>query len=350
MDFLQQHIFTFLPPAHLAKTVAAFYQPLTNSLLEFFRKTMPDSLSALPVYLQLAKEAVEFERSLIHSGISTGPHHAIAEWTDSIQSHYEKHRRENILEAARRILSDERKLAGSRVEKEESMVEISVEEGSVSSVPADNDPIKNGSGEDISVEDVPPDDPWDTGDDVPAHDPWDTSDDTQDHDPWDDGWDEPFASDPAPESTALPPEVSPTIPKSAKRLEKFSAKSRPSGGLLDGQPALPSSPTSFQLPSESVSVSLTKATTPRPPPITVPPERKIKETYLVSECAKSILKLAQDTIAERRELLHSGYVLTNVSNISAANFALQCFWREAAVKSVVRHFGAHTCVFYSFHF
>ena len=307
IDFIQHRIFAFVPPAHLAKTMLGFYQTLASSLLDFFRRTMPDSRSALPTYLQVVKDAVEFESSFTHFGISTGQHQVVAEWADSVQTHYEKRRRENILEAARRILSDERGLAGARVEKDHSLDEISVDGGSIYSVPKDNTLIENGSVDGVSVDDVPADDPWDTGNDVPADDPWDAGNVPVD-DPWDDGWNEDFTSDPVVEpAMSSPSKVSPpTIPKSAKGLERLSSKSRPSSGSPDVKPTPPYPTTSFQSPSTFASTASAKTDTPRFPPVTLSPEPKIKETYLVSECTKSILKLIRDTAEERRELVHSG--------------------------------------------
>ena len=119
LEFLNIHLFCAIPPSQRATFLKSFSKPLTSGILDHLLiPALPTSLSGLPKYLELLERAVRFESDdLIRvifgptSGVSsTGtqirPESEIKNWSHDIVSHYQKKRRVDILDQARRMFID----------------------------------------------------------------------------------------------------------------------------------------------------------------------------------------------------------------------------------------------------
>ena len=106
LDFLDAHLFVALPPSHAAGFKKALCKPITTALLQqFLVSLLPSSLVALPPYLRLVKQANEFEEKYIVGMLGQDPRdREIQTWSDAVSSHYERKRRAQILEDARRMI------------------------------------------------------------------------------------------------------------------------------------------------------------------------------------------------------------------------------------------------------
>lgn len=256
--------------------------------------SLPSSLADLPPYLELVKQAVEFEdRYIVHLLGSAEADREIKAWADGVGGHYERKRRVDILENARTVItsrSDDSKTFRAEVESEAKVIPVQAngggeEDSAWGLEPEDQGAEEDGWGlddEDIDVEPEPPaEDPadswgWNEEAETPEAEAAPVDEDDGQETAWDDPWDdEPAADDPPPP----PPPI--TSPKPATRLEKFSAKGK-----------------SSQLPPEPSS-STSKLAEKRPAKLSVqsPPA----ETYAVSLRMKNIAKAVEDALREGKE-------------------------------------------------
>ena len=106
LDFLDAHLFVALPPSHAPGFKKTLCKPITTALLQqFLVSLLPSSLVALPPYLRLVKQANELEEKYIVGMLGQDPRdHEIQTWSDAVSSHYERKRRAQILEDARRMI------------------------------------------------------------------------------------------------------------------------------------------------------------------------------------------------------------------------------------------------------
>ena len=106
LDFLDAHLFAALPPTHVTSFKKTLCKPITAALLQqFLVSHLPSSLSALPSYLHLVRQAKELEEKYIVNML--GPdlrNREIETWADAVSSHYERKRRAQILEDARQMI------------------------------------------------------------------------------------------------------------------------------------------------------------------------------------------------------------------------------------------------------
>jgi len=116
LEFLNTHLFGAIPSSQRAIFLKSFSKPFTSGILNrLLIPALPTSLSDLPKYLELLERAVKFESEDLArilfgptSGISTGaaPENEIKSWVEGIVSHYQKKRRLDVLDHARKIFSD----------------------------------------------------------------------------------------------------------------------------------------------------------------------------------------------------------------------------------------------------
>ena len=106
LDFLNVHLFTALPPPHVAGFKRTLCKPITTALLQQFLIThLPSSLVALPPYLHLVGQAKKLEDKYIVNILGQDPRdREIETWADAVSSHYERKRRAQILEDARQMI------------------------------------------------------------------------------------------------------------------------------------------------------------------------------------------------------------------------------------------------------
>jgi centromere/kinetochore protein ZW10 len=118
LGFLNAHLFGAVPSSHRSAFLKSFSKPLTSGILNHVLiPALPTSLSGLPKYLELLERAVKFEsEDMVRilsgpaSGIPVGAElhqeNEIKSWVEGVVSHYQKKRRVDILDHARRMFTD----------------------------------------------------------------------------------------------------------------------------------------------------------------------------------------------------------------------------------------------------
>ena len=106
LDFLDTHLFAILPSSHATNFKKTLSKPVTSAILQHFLVSLlPSSLSAMPLYLRLVKQAETLEEKYIIGMLGQDPRNReVKTWTDSVSSHYERNRRAQILEGARQMI------------------------------------------------------------------------------------------------------------------------------------------------------------------------------------------------------------------------------------------------------
>ena len=106
LDFLDTHLFAILPSPHATNFKRTLCKPVTSAILQqFLISLLPSSLSAMPLYLRLVKQAETLEEKYIIGMLGQDPRNReVKTWTDSVSSHYERNRRAQILESARQMI------------------------------------------------------------------------------------------------------------------------------------------------------------------------------------------------------------------------------------------------------
>ncbi|KAF8967606.1 hypothetical protein BDZ97DRAFT_1903209 [Flammula alnicola] len=104
LDFLYSHIFPHLLPQDAAQLTRSLSKPITTSVLDnLLMPALPSSFGLLPAYLSLLKRAVLFEEKDINKLLESAKNDgSIKAWSDGVSGHYERRRRVEILELARK--------------------------------------------------------------------------------------------------------------------------------------------------------------------------------------------------------------------------------------------------------
>ncbi|KAH9040476.1 Centromere/kinetochore Zw10-domain-containing protein [Lactarius pseudohatsudake] len=118
LDFLDTHLFVVLPSPHATNFKKTLCKPVNSALLQqFLVSHLPSSLSTMPQYLRLLKQAETLEEKYTIGMLGQDPRDCeVKSWTDSVSSHYERKRRAHILEGARQMILQEGDRAQIRVE------------------------------------------------------------------------------------------------------------------------------------------------------------------------------------------------------------------------------------------
>ncbi|KAH6915936.1 hypothetical protein BKA70DRAFT_1368249 [Coprinopsis sp. MPI-PUGE-AT-0042] len=108
LDFVRVHIFEKLPESQSTTFLKSLAKPVTNGILNLVLiPQLPSSFGLLPPFLDLVQQAVEFEEQyivgLLHGGAQDRP---VKAWAESLSNHYEKQRRNVILEKCRSLLKE----------------------------------------------------------------------------------------------------------------------------------------------------------------------------------------------------------------------------------------------------
>ena len=343
VEFLSTRLFQFLPPKLAAHAVDDLSLPLLSSVLECFHSEIPNSIGHLPSYITFVQDGVQFEEflnTLRQKHETEDPLRALkilTEWSLSLHSHYGKKRRQSILEDARKIIVDERKLAAARIDKREVSTSqhlasaAPTSSGSVPDSSRTGDELAIASDDNISSALHPPAAPAEPHDIIDGEDGWGFDEELEpvgenitdssttnggelapeidEIDPWEcDPWDDPPGADSSSVKSSEPvsapssystPSTAP-IPKAANG-PKGKSKNLPSSSSLEGP--MPLTP-----PTESPELDLMPGPSPSQsngvhaqPSLARPVER-----YLVSECARSLFTLCKSTMQESYELSTSG--------------------------------------------
>lgn len=330
LAFLSHHLFVALPSPQDTQFPRSLRKPLAQSVLDnLLIPCLPSSFDKLPSYLALLDKAVAFEAKFIMGMLGGDPTESVVEtWCRGVAGHYERRRRQMILDDARRLITtpypksktflvdvelqpdlhppsvvpvqDEMEVDDAWG-LEEDTAETSEELGSGDTVEAD------GWGFDDEVEDVDMDADAESSSTTNGNgngngkmeDPsdawgWDDAESpSQEDTPWDD---DPWANPPVDDEPPPPSIVSPRV---ANGLVKKDKK------RLNGDASPMPSPSVPQKPPEKRPPHLA------PPPATPAPH---KESYLVSSQMKEILKMIEDVLNEGIHLTASHVFQAGVSS------------------------------------
>ena len=104
LDFLSSHLIPHLPESEGIQFTRFLSKPITTSVLNnLLIPSLPSSFGLLPSFLSLLKRAVLFEEDDISKLVgSFGIEGIIKAWSDGVSGHYERRRRIEILELARK--------------------------------------------------------------------------------------------------------------------------------------------------------------------------------------------------------------------------------------------------------
>lgn len=108
LGFLSKNLFPQLPTNEEKQLTRSLSKPITTSVLNnLIMPALPSSFGLLPSYLNLLKRAVQFEekdiRELLDCDRDDG---SVKAWSDGVSGHYERRRRIEILEHARKEIME----------------------------------------------------------------------------------------------------------------------------------------------------------------------------------------------------------------------------------------------------
>ncbi|KAH7921288.1 hypothetical protein BV22DRAFT_1072517, partial [Leucogyrophana mollusca] len=360
LDFLKERLFPVLPKTQQEAFPRSLRKPLTSAILaRLLVPCLPSSLDALTAFLDLTRKAVDFESKYIVGLLSDGAtDKEIKAWVDNVNAHYEKKRRQHILDGARLAIlqnTNDRQTfyahmmsaQGTVVEETSGPIEVadgdtdawgleddqSIATSSSKSAAAEDEsgwgfdddldepepePIPEPEPSVPSDMDVDPEDAWGWNDDSGSaeeqpeangsHDSeGEHGENSQSSIDEENAWDDPWGDDPAPassSSSARPP-AAPSIPihqpKPAAGLQKVSSKAKPHPGengngiMANGHSTpTPSSQPPATAPDRHHTKSPSKSQT------------LIQEPYLVSSLTKTIIRIVEDALHEGKALASSG--------------------------------------------
>ncbi|KAI0940945.1 hypothetical protein AcV7_003180 [Taiwanofungus camphoratus] len=345
LTFLDQHLFQHLPSSERTTFPYLFCKPLRAAVLNHLLvPSLPSSLDTLPSYLDVVQKAVKFEAEYLatmHGDDSADQE--IESWADNVGLHYERKRRVNILELARiltlhaedesrifhvdldMVMEHEDKIAVPTELRHEPIEEEAEAAWGFEDEQAENKDNTAGTDEDgwgfddevepepeagfeapptehegpTEVDAVDPAEAWgwnDDDDSLTANDDEPMAKD----DPWDVGWDD------APHQAGPQSNMSSSIPKPAKRLEKFTSKSKGNHTNLDSPPVRSPLPVAAPPPTPVIPVG-SKQVGPTTSLAT-------KESYMVSGRTRELIQLVEDVLQEGTDLAAYGVLTTSASS------------------------------------
>ncbi|KAF9240649.1 hypothetical protein BU15DRAFT_73879 [Melanogaster broomeanus] len=106
LDFISDKLLPILPQSQHDSFPRSLAKPLTTSIMtRLLIPSLPSKLEALPSFLELTKNAVDFETKYV-VGLLKGDafEREIKSWVDNVCAHYEKGRRLRILDDARAVI------------------------------------------------------------------------------------------------------------------------------------------------------------------------------------------------------------------------------------------------------
>lgn len=320
LKFLSARLFPCLPEPQNTQFPRSLRKPIAQGILNnLLKSSLPSTPDELPSYLETLRAAVGFETNVVLGTLACGePTEAvIAQWAAGVATHYEKQRRQSVLDSARVLATTEY--------PKELVFTVEIEaEVLPAVVPVQGD-------EDVAVVEEPvADDAWGFEEDVDAKSNGHTNGHTKgevEEDAWGfddeepepektnghsheeenggDGWgwegededangteDDPWDDDPWGESPAKKT-ISPAKPaKAANGLMKKDKKKATGDSTTPNTP----SPRPEQRPPEKEK---------KPPKLEPPPPPPPKETYIVSMQMKEVLQMVLDVVEEGAQLSKS---------------------------------------------
>lgn len=346
LTFLDEHLFPHLPSAEKKSFLLTLCRPVRAAVLNHILvPTLPSSLDGLSPFLDLVKQAQQFELEYLSSMLGDdGGEQEITSWANNVGMHYERKRRMHLLKAVRVIVM--------RPEDDAKMITVDIEVkpecDEASHMSPTTEPasiiVEQGGGDDawgfdddgtpagVQVDSTnASDDGWGFGDEetvdtqpesqektpspppVAEEDPadaWGLNDDdasdtlnSDEDDPWNDGWD-----DKKPKQLAQ-------APKPAKGLAKLTSKGKNGVHKADDSPIQSPIPVAPPPP------------TPLMPSVPQHPAGQpsvLNEIYMVSGRTKELLQHIEAILRESEELVASELFASHESVASpTGSFILQ---------------------------
>ncbi|KAG6895807.1 hypothetical protein C0992_012359 [Termitomyces sp. T32_za158] len=105
-NFLSSHLLSDLPASQAVPFIRSLCKSTTNSILDnLLLPSIPPSFDLLPPFLDLARQAVNFENSIVIELLGNDPSdRPLKTWVDGVSGHYERQRRMQILNRSREII------------------------------------------------------------------------------------------------------------------------------------------------------------------------------------------------------------------------------------------------------
>ena len=362
LDFISSHLIPYLPESEGNQFARSLSRPIASSVLNnLLMPSLPSSFGLLPSFLSLLERAVLLEESGISKLLGRlGNEGIIKAWSDAVSGHYERRRRIEILELARKDIVE----AGDPKDTFKVIIADGGLETSRSVIPSQDEDLKDdawgfdepttsnpltgntdgwGFDDDINAttpveekrraelelevpmetdeeqdingdEDVDPADAWGWNEEEDVTVELPQTEETHvevvpEDDVWDDPWSDSSEVDSQPEPE--PPTISPsfTSPKTATRLEKSASKNKKHlNGNSSSTNSPLSSPHNHEIPQRVMvpppSLSL------QPPPEDVPraglvngthrPIVAPKEYYQVPTRTKRFMRMVETVIDESK--------------------------------------------------
>lgn len=388
LDFLSSHLIPYLPESEGNQFARSLSRPIASSVLNnLLMPSLPSSFGLLPSFLSLLERAVLLEEGDISKLLGMlGNEGIIKAWSDVVSGHYERRRRIEILELARKTIVE----AGDPKDTFKVIIVDGGLETSRSAIPRRDEDFKDdawgfdepatsnpltgftdswGFDDDMNVttpveekreaeleREVPMDtdekqningdgdvDPadawgWNEEEDVPEESPQTAETLVPEVIPEDDVWDDPWSdsSEVDSQSEPRPPTISPsfTSPKVATRLEKSVTKNkRHLNGNSSTTNSPLSSPSNHEIPQRVIVPP--PALILQPPPEDVPgaghvngthlPMITPKEYYQVPTRTKRFMRMVETVIDESKLFYASNLFPASKDTIPAPGTILsQC--------------------------
>jgi protein transport protein DSL1/ZW10 len=322
IEFLARNFFVHIPLPNRTPFLQSLSGTVANSVLKnLLIPQLPSSFHLLPPFLHVVRDAVIFEDTCIVSELGTSSYDKIIRnWADNVGSHYERQRRVDLLDMARRMLLDQENQA-STFEAEAEVVRpqqaIPQEElqEDLDSDPADPETSTDGSDNgwgfdsDLDMEKGKRPLPGATVQQEPdPDDAWGLTEDedilsAEDDSAWDDPWGEPGAGTTMEDTSSTLADVSAPI-KVAKRLERAANKNKRHQD--NSHPTSPASASSTSPYISSNSGKEADSSTNKMPIKSIVAQPT--EFYRVSGIVKKMLSFVGDVLREGEELSSSGII------------------------------------------
>lgn len=343
LEFMNDKLFPSLPQSQHETFLRSLAKPLTSSIMtRLLIPSLPSKLGALPTFLELTRTSVDFETKFV-VGLLKGDtfEREIRNWVDNVCAHYERGRRQRILDDVRKTI-----LANASRHKDTFSAELvtvinvthpSVESALVAPVPTDNGSLHDDriSKTDSSSSGFDTEDAWGFNDDVeePDEPPVSKPDPLEEPEPdpneaW--GWNDELAEEQPETSSQDSTEITPEEPTEQDEVwddDPWADDSVVNEVTLPGHPPV-GSPTVLS-PQPASSSQQQPLSNGHPPTnghtvnglqIPAKPSRNAstinKEPYSVSVLVRRIVQVVEDALHEGKALASSGIFSKSSPSIS----------------------------------
>ncbi|KAG9313057.1 hypothetical protein JVU11DRAFT_6497 [Chiua virens] len=330
LEFLDDKLFPSIPLSQRETFARSFVKPLTTSIMtRLLVPSLPSNLDALPAFLNLTGSSVDFETKYV-VGLLKGDtfEREIKNWVDNVCAHYEKGRRQRILDDVREsILASASRLKDTFVAELITFIGGREEPAPISPVPTDKSNDVRSLKTDLSSSGVDAEDAWGFDDDVeePGESPTSKPGSSEEPEPdpseaW--GWnDEPVGEPPSQDSLDTMPE------ERTEEVEIWDDPWADDSVANEPVPAASTSSSRQQPPSNGhppTNGHVTNGFHPLSKPLQSP--RTVnREPYQVSVLVRRIVRAVEDSLHEGKVLASSGIFTISFPSVSTpGTLIMQC--------------------------